>query len=325
MLVHLTPRDITGTVNVEDSGAVADACVALLAARFGRGAIDSSLLQQAFRDVRDAFWGDDAEYLACDTPYHDLRHSLDTALLAARLVDGHAAGEVAAGPPGLGPELATLTVLLALMHDAGFLRRTDEPPGPGARLMADHEARSVRFAERYLARTPLAAWAARAVLIESTRVGNAAGATIRDLPPALAAAATLIGTADLLAQFADRAYLEKCYHHLYAEFVDAGLARPIGEAAGGDVHRPAAGAYCYDSPQDLLRKTPAFFASVIRPRLDDDFAGSYRYLANHFGGRDPYMASVEDNLRHLDALLAADDFTRLRRCPRPLLRDLPRR
>lgn len=311
MLAHPTQRDITGTVNLEDSRAVADACVTVLAARYGAPAIDARLLAAAFENVRRAYWGLDPDYLPCDTPYHDLRHAFDTALLTARLLDGYEAAHAHAGRPGLGPAVATLAVLLGLMHDTGFLRRVDEPPGPGARLLADHEARSVLFAQRYLAQTPHAAWADRAVLIESTSFGRDPDAAARGHPPPYLTVAQILGTADLLAQLADRDYLEKCYHHLYAEFVVAGLARPPDQPADRD--------YAYDSPADLLRSTPAFIAQVVRPRLDHDFARCHAYLASHFGGNDPYMASIASNLQHLDAMIARDDFSRLRRRPRPVL------
>lgn len=311
MLAHLTQRDITGTVNVEDSAEVANACASLLTARYGTAAIDVGLLRQAFCDVHDAFWGRNPDYLPCDTPYHDLRHSLDTALLTARLIDGYEAGRGTSGRAALGPEVATAAVLLALMHDTGFLRRVDEAPGPGARLMTEHEARSVQFAQRYLAQTRLADRAGLAVLIESTSFANHASTVARGQPAALLAVAQLLGTADLLAQFADRDYLEKCFHHLYGEFVIAGLARsPGGAREAGQL---------YDSPQELLRQTPAFFARVVMPRLEQEFGACHACLREHFGGRDPYLASIASNMQHLETMIAADDFSDLRRRPRPLL------
>ena len=58
----------------------------------------------------------------------------------------------------------------------------------------------------------------------------------------------LLGTADLIAQMADRCYLEKCRDRLYPEFV-------LGGIAGGSRHqRRAAGRY--SSGLDLLRQTP---------------------------------------------------------------------
>lgn len=311
MLAHLLQRDLTGTVNLEDSRAVAEACVDLLCARYGEDAISGRLIHQAFADIRGAFWGEHPDYLPCDTPYHDLRHSLDTALLAARLVDGCEIAHLNGSAPALGPEEATLTVLLALMHDTGFLRERDAPARPGATLLADHEARSVVFARRYLQQTLLATCADQAVLIQATSFAHDAESAAAGLPGQYREIARILGTADLLAQFADRRYLEKCYYHLYAEFVIAGADR-VTDAAGRT-------RLLYDSAEDLLRKTPAFFETVVRPRLDGEFARRYEFLRLHFAGDDPYIASLDKNLAHLADILARQDFARLRRRPRPLL------
>jgi len=103
--------------------AVADAVCAILAKRYGSDL--DSLVHQAFVDIEDAFWGRYPGLLSCDTPYHDLRHSLGTALLMARMVDGYEATH-GVDLPALGRDKGTLAVLLALFHDIGFLRRYDE-------------------------------------------------------------------------------------------------------------------------------------------------------------------------------------------------------
>ena len=41
----------------------------------------------------------------------------------------------------------------------------------------------------------------------------------------------LLGTADMIAQMADRCYLEKCRDRLYADFVLGGVALPVSVAA----------------------------------------------------------------------------------------------
>ena len=43
----------------------------------------------------------------------------------------------------------------------------------------------------------------------------------------------LLGTADMIAQMADRCYLEKCRDRLYAEFVLGGVALPLQRTATG--------------------------------------------------------------------------------------------
>ena len=104
-LFDINQSDVTGRVNMASPGAVADAICAVLGRRFAD--FDEIVLRQGFIDIEDIFWGRYPGYLHCDTPYHDLRHSMSTALAMARMVDGYEAthgGEI----PALGAELATL-------------------------------------------------------------------------------------------------------------------------------------------------------------------------------------------------------------------------
>ena len=73
----------------------------------------------------------------------------------------------------------------------------------------------------------------------------------------------LIGTADLIAQMADRCYLEKCRDRLYKEFVVGGVA--IENAKPGEYM------VRYKSGLDLLKKTPVFYQQVMRDRLHRKF------------------------------------------------------
>lgn len=58
---------------------------------------------------------------------------------------------------------------------------------------------------------------------------------------------------------------------------------------------------------DLLRQTPAFMDDAIATRLDRVFEGVHRYVAVHFGGRNPYLESVDrQRVRLLEALRNAD-------------------
>ena len=67
----------------------------------------------------------------------------------------------------------------------------------------------------------------------------------------------------MIAQMADRCYLEKCRDRLYPEFVLGGVALPMGAKGGRDVR--------YASGLDLLRQTPEFMEEVRRKRLDAAF------------------------------------------------------
>lgn len=305
------PFDLTGSVRLDSVTAVAGAVLALLARRFPADELNPPFLRRAFDDIEAAFWGEYPGNLRCDTPYHDLRHSLDTALLMARMCDGYQAvhGDDDARLNGREAELA---VVLALYHDIGFLRRCDEKHLHGAELTREHENRSVVFVRNYLAGSPLADYAASAELIHATNFAQPAADVLHGHVAQQQAIARMLGSADLVSQLADRYYLERCRDFLYAEFVRAGLDRS-SDAAGREV-------MVYRDGEDLLRQTPAFYDQLIRKRLQVDFGNIQQVLDTHFGELNPYAASMSGNLSYLRRLIADGRLREgLRRQPRALI------
>jgi len=116
----------------------------------------------------------------------------------------------------------------------------------------------------------------------------------------------LVGTADMIAQIADRCYLEKCRDRLYAEFVLGGVALPF---SGG--YRQVK----YASGLDLLRQTPDFIEETRRNRLDRDFGAAYRHLEILFNGRNPYIEAIDRNVEFLRQVLRSENWQLLRRRP----------
>src|SRR4029078_7993243 len=114
-------------------------------------------------------------------------------------------------------------------------------------------------------------------------------------------------TADFMAEVAARFYLEKCRDRLYAEFVLAGVALPMGENGHVKV-RYASGLY-------LLRQTPKFVCDMRAKRLDGEFNRAYRYLEVLYGGRNPYMESIDRNLEYPQRILRLANWRLLRRQP----------
>src|SRR5213075_2978592 len=84
---RLAQNDVSNHVNVEDPLHVGGSVIGLLAARYP-GA-DLAALSHAFADTQALFRGAYPGYLACDTLYHDLRHTLDVSLASARLIEGY--------------------------------------------------------------------------------------------------------------------------------------------------------------------------------------------------------------------------------------------
>ena len=115
----------------------------------------------------------------------------------------------------------------------------------------------------------------------------------------------MLGSADLLGQMSDRLYLEKCRDYLYPEFVLGGVAR-VGHDDGSEHVN-------YNSPEDLLSKTPAFHEKVAQHRLHKEFHGVEKFAQAHFDGLGLCGEAIRLNLDHLDQMLDQDDFNLLRR------------
>ncbi len=307
-LYDANQSDVTGTVNMASPGAVADAICGILARRHRD--FDEVILRAGFVDIEDIFWGRHPGLLPCDTPYHDLRHSMSTALAMARMLDGYQAVHGADGH-ALGTDLVTLGVLLALFHDVGFIRRLSEAGIAGACLIHEHEQRSVDFMRAYLAAGPYARHAELAELIHTTNFSRSADETLRDHAPDVVVLGRMLGTSDLISQISGRFYLERCHHFLFQEFVAAGADRMV-DGEGETV-------ILYATPRDLLRKTPGFYDHMVKPRLEDEFDHAYRYIAVHFEGDDPYARGIQRNLAFLRDMIERNDFSRMQRRPVPLM------
>jgi len=117
----------------------------------------------------------------------------------------------------------------------------------------------------------------------------------------------LLGTADMIAQMADRCYLEKCRDRLYNEFVLGGVA--IENAKPGEYM------VRYESGVDLLKKTPVFYQQVSQERLQKKFNRAYRYIEVMYGGENPYVAAMKSNMGHLVRILKTGNWQLLRRSP----------
>ncbi len=294
--------DPTGEVHLGDPVMVDKTIQAILDPLYGEN-YDSALLTRAIEDLVKAYRGDYPGLLRCDTLYHDLRHALEVGLTTARLLDGHAKS-LASGHQSepITAQHALLAVLLALFHDIGLLRRESESHLWGPMLTPIHEERGVEFMQRYLALTTLAPFAEKSILIMPTKL-------IFKMPDTWSAfdrtLASLVASADLLSQMADRCYLEKCRDFLFVEFSAFGLA--------GKAESP------YPDRETLLTKTPAFYTGIIQQRLEEEFQGVHRLVEAHTGGNNPWQESIKRNLAFLEDILSSKDFARLQRQPKTFI------
>ena len=295
--------DVTNTVMISDPREVGREVCRLLRALYPRA--DLAPVQKAFDTFTRIYSGTLPGYHGCDTWYHDAQHSLDCTLALARLMHGH---ERSVGKrEALGERRVRLGIICALFHDVGYIRRVDETDvSNGAELTLCHVTRSGEFLAHFLPTVGFAREAAMAAqLVQYTGYEmpldavRVRGAKDRRL-------GFLLGTADLMAQMADRMYPEKCRTFLYHEFEACGLAG-AGKPGGP---RPV-----YSSPDDLLRKTPGFARKLFEERLDGYFEGGYRFFESYFGGRNPYLEQIRRHLDYIRRVIEADDMSLLRRQP----------
>jgi hypothetical protein len=281
---------------------VRDAILAIYAARYP--GVEFAPLERAFADFKALFEGSYPGYLACDTLYHDMRHTLDMTLAVARLIDGHE--RACASADRIGPRRAVLGVLIALLHDSGYLRRASETAVEnGAVFTKTHVSRGADFISAYLPKVGFGAEAATAARLVHFTGYEMEIDDIRVEDPKDRVIGCLVGTADLIGQMSDRMYLEKCREFLYKEFVWGKIARER-LPDGHELVR-------YASPEDLIIKTPGFYEYVARTRIQKKLGSADRYAAAHFDGPSPYQSEIDRNMDFLRQTIETADFSRLRR------------
>ncbi len=297
--------DVTNAVQVSNPAAVRDAVRKLYTDTFPGAPFDKLWL--AFYDFERLFRGDYPGYLGCDTTYHDMQHTLDMTLALVRLVAGYE--KSCETQDRLGARRAQMAVITSLFHDSGYIRHKerDRDFRNGAEFTQHHVSRSADFLRRYLPELGLGTDAAVSSMIVHFTGYELDLDNIELDDPRDAICGHLLGTADLIAQMADRCYLEKCRDRLYKEFVLGGIA----------IENARAGEYTvrYESGTDLLRKTPHFYQEVLRTRLQAKFNRAYRYIEVLYDGRNPYVEAIRINMMHLAKILKTGDWMLLRRSP----------
>lgn len=296
--------DVTNTVQVSSPQAVLGAIESLYEATWPQLPLEP--LRCAFTHFERLFGGEVPGWYGVDTVYHDRQHTLDITLALARLLAGYERQQQQSDR--LGGERATIGVVTGLFHDVGYLRRTDDEARNGAEFTRTHVSRGARFLEEYLPQLGFAAWVPVA-----TEIIHFTGYEVpfsqleaRLAEPRDVMVGHLLGTADMIAQMADRCYLEKCRDRLYAEFVLGGVALPISDGSPQ---------VKYASGLDLLRQTPEFLQEVRENRLERDFDSAYRYLEILYGGHNPYIEAIERNVEYLRQVLRSENWQLLRRRP----------
>jgi len=302
--VRRSDFDVTNTVQVSSPQAVLAEVHSLFEPTWPVLSLEP--LDRAFRHFERLFAGEVPGYCGVDTVYHDRQHTLDITLALARLIVGYERQHDER--TRLGGDRALVGLITGLFHDVGYLRRLDDLSiRNGAEFTRTHVSRGSRFLNEYLPEIGLANSVPVACEIIHFTGYEVPFSQIKVTDPRDIAIGHLLGTADMIAQMADRCYLEKCRDRLYAEFVLGGVALPIDANGGREVK--------YASGLDLLRQTPDFIAEVRTKRLDGEFHSAYRNLEILYGGRNPYMEAIDRNVEYLRQILRSENWRLLRRNP----------
>ncbi|HOJ72050.1 MAG TPA: hypothetical protein PLR38_09485 [Syntrophorhabdaceae bacterium] len=255
---------------------------------FMYGDFDLETFESAFSDTVKLFEGRYPGYRPCNTEYHDLIHTMNTLLAMVRLMHGY---KIKMGL--LSKNMVLLGMISALFHDTGYIQKTGDKKGTGARYTLNHVERSIRFAKDYLSSKGFSqkeiqdcASMLRCTIvsidIESIRFGSDETKII----------GKMLGTADFLGQMADRTYLEKLLF-LFREFMEGNI---IG----------------FKSEIDLFKKTISFYDSV-RTRFKEQLDNMYHYAVYHFKVRwgindNLYEKAIESNIQYLRNIM--ENYTR---------------
>jgi hypothetical protein len=249
-------------------------------------------LPKVFADVEALFAGRHPTYAPVDSRYHDLQHTLQAVVCIVMLFEGRRAARVR---PGLESRQFELAVTAMLLHDTGFLRFRSDTKGTSAKYTYCHILRSCAFAASYMPTLGADSNEVEAVLSAINCTGpNTELSRLWFRQPADRVIGAALATADYLGQMSANNYPEKL-DILYEEF------RESEEQLRVPVSRRA-----FASARDLVEKTPLFWDTIVRPKLEREFQGLVRFLARPYpDGPNAYLAAVEANMDKIQQKIAA--------------------
>ena len=277
-------------IDTKSATAVAKAVRAIMAVTFPDASLQ--VTDRLFADVEAMFTGHYLDYQAVDLGYHDFEHTLQATLCFARLFAGR---HVARAEPILSVRHFELGIAAALLHDTGYLKLRSDRTGTCAKYTRVHVLRSCGFAASYL---PTVGFTLRDTEIVTGAIRCTGPVSKLARLYFNARADQLLGcmlvTADYLGQMAATDYPEEL-EMLFHEFRES------------DEYFHLPPEHCaFQSAQELIEKTPDFWTQFVRPKLEKDFEGVFRFLAVPYpDGPNPYLDAIEHNIAIVRTRIAA--------------------
>jgi hypothetical protein len=249
-------------------------------------------ITETHNDIVNLFNGKYKGYRASNAKYHNLEHTCSVVMSTARLLHGCIVNKFAV----INETNFTLGIISAYFHDTGMIQEEGDTVGTGAKYTIGHEQRSINFMTKYMLSKGYSDTDIRlcSEAIQSTKL-NTPPSKIKFSNMYSEMIGRIVGSADLIAQIADRTYLEKL-NLLFAEFHEARLPG-------------------FNTELDLLKQTEDFYTKTARKRLNEDFGGIHRHLKAHFNhkwniDKDLYTQAIEANVSYIRNLvdICKDDY-----------------
>ena len=244
---------------------------------------DTTPLTATFSKACSLYEGTFPGYRACNTEYHDFNHVCGVFLATARLLHGACLEN-----NSFSGRQIVLALISALLHDSGYIQESHDTEGTGSKYTANHVQRSMDFLSCHGNTFGLS----QKDIIDSNAIMLCTDlsvdiSTVEFSFEKIELLGKILGSADLLAQMADRTYLEKLLF-LYHEFKEAGF---------GD----------YKSELDLLSKATGFYETISQ-RLEMTLDATNRFMLSHFVSRweikaDLYHESIVRQMNYLKQVL----------------------
>ncbi len=245
-------------------------------------------LVRIHNDVTNIFHGKDGIFHCNCSKYHNLDHTIDVVLAVTRFVHGLYLKKIT-----FPSEIIELCLLTSYFHDVGFLRTREEARKKGAHCLRHHEQRSISFLHEYMEENSCLL----GYKDDCAAIINCTDLAIDPATLCFSSSKTklighILGSADLLAQMANRYYLESL-ELLYEEQQERGVVT-------------------HPSLLDLLRKTTDFYNEIVTPRLENSFANICASGHDHFQswwGIDAnlYLELTVRNIAYLEYVVRSHD------------------
>jgi hypothetical protein len=266
--------------------------------------VNLALIAEMHDRIQGIFLGNDPEFKESTTEYHDLRHTCAVVLATMRMLHGLTLNGHSFSANGV--EQAAIS---SYFHDTGLLITRCDSTAHGASYTKTHEQRSILFMQKYL----------KGFDKDLTFINDCADiiacTSLRLIPDELSFTSEeveligcVVGSADILAQMADRYYLEQ-------------LPELFKEKRVGGVNQ-------YPSVEELMLHTKMFYRQNVVTRLEESFRGVSNVMRGHFRerwdiDRDLYRENISKNIEYLKKIIINCDVeldciqAYLRRTPPP--------